>query len=470
MSLTRKTQLGFVLEDIENSAKTVTAADALPVRPVPNFTPNFGRFERNLAKDSLDAELGVSGLQSGTVNFVMDLQGSADLDASTPSPLSRPLQACGMREYVAKAVGYASFSAGTVTTMAESYTQATSNATGIVVGVFRGGDTIACLFPAPGSAALTTGQLITCATSGVTFTPTAVGDMFAYRPNSLKTSSIAITTIKGAGFAVGDEIEQDQGSGVFARGRVTEDLAVAGTLYFEPWLGSASFDDSADVNVTGTSGTDGGTPTGSASATQATTPSATIVWNNDGHGMTMRGARGNFSLQLTNGEIGQVTFDFTGVLNAPDDIAPFAFPGDGATPPRATGGSYRWGDDLEYLPYLQQMGYNLGNNVALRENMNDASGYAGTVIGSRAPTASANPEKVYEAIWPHLGNAYTQAAFRQRSQVGQVGNGNGNAFQIYATRLQSSASNPGDRVGERIVDETYACTGANDESLMIYVI
>jgi hypothetical protein len=138
-------------------------------------------------------------------------------------------------------------------------------------------------------------------------------------------------------------------------------------------------------------------PEGSGSATKL----LTIGFYEDGLYKQLADAMGNVRFVLTNGQRGRVEFTYTGVWTAPTDVAMLAtssLPTE--VPMRMLGSTTLIGGSTP--PPVQEVVIDLGNEVILREDTEDAAGYHSALIVNQDTRVTFNPEARKVADWnPH---------------------------------------------------------------------
>jgi len=114
------------------------------------------------------------------------------------------------------------------------------------------------------------------------------------------------------------------------------------------------------------------------------------VWE-DGRMKAIIGAMGDCSIEWTHGGRVFANWTFTGVWQAPTDVAmPATAPVTSVTTLKAAGATLTVGGAA--IGYVGSGRINLGNSVAMREDITSASGVIHAVIESRNPTVELDPE------------------------------------------------------------------------------
>ena len=164
----------------------------------------------------------------------------------------------------------------------------------------------------------------------------------------------------------------------------------------------------------------------------------TIGAYQDGVFKRIRGAMGTFVITLVAGKIARIQFTFTGIWDAPTDAAMLAPTYPTVSPLRFVSSQLAVGS---WNPKLSELSIDAGNQVALREDAGDASGFCSAVIGNRRTTGSMNPEASLVADNDNYGDWLG----RTEQALGlQLGSGV-NRVDIDAPKLQFTNTQEGDR-------------------------
>lgn len=467
--LSRKTTILFEKETLDSEAEALSAANLLPIRANPSFTPEFEGFDRPQARTTTTKPASAEGLKSGTAEFAIDLMGPASGTASDDPPFAKPLLCSGMMRWESKRVVISggALTGGSVIPSGTRYTSAGSSGGGVCLGDIVDGDPFCFLLPDTGDT-IAVSETFTFGAVSFTSTGGAVIDAKSWLPQTDPLSSINLASIAGGTIGDGVRIEQDQGSGVIARGvtQMKETLTASGGILYFVWDdSSASFDDSATVDLTDFPAVSG-TVTGSRAQDSEGNASGSLAVNVDGVQIKLKGWRGNPSFRLKNGEVGVIEFTGQGAgAEAPSDVASAGVAADGALPPAVIGGNYVIG--ATWQPCFGESVWSLNNEVSLRECPNDASGYHGSIISDRAPTIVVDPEMVKEAIFPMLGNLWDKTTFRVAFSIGS-GSAGGNNFVLQAKAAQAQSVGLGDRNGIATNDATLNLSGVSDDELVLH--
>jgi len=130
--------------------------------------------------------------------------------------------------------------------------------------------------------------------------------------------------------------------------------------------------------------------------------SMTLALYNDGVRYLISGARGNVSLKLDKGKPGMLHFVFTGADFTVTDLALLS-----------SGVSYETTKPQPFLTaaltidsyaaLLGSLEFNMNNEVALRDDVNQGSGHKSAVITGRRPSLSIDPEMITVATYDFFG-------------------------------------------------------------------
>jgi hypothetical protein len=130
--------------------------------------------------------------------------------------------------------------------------------------------------------------------------------------------------------------------------------------------------------------------------------SMTLALYNDGVRYLISGARGNVSLKLEKGKPGMLHFIFTGADFTVTDVALLS-----------SGVSYETTKPQPFLTatltidsyaaLLGSLEFNMNNETALRDDVNQGSGHKSAVITGRRPSLSIDPEMVTVATYDFFG-------------------------------------------------------------------
>lgn len=160
----------------------------------------------------------------------------------------------------------------------------------------------------------------------------------------------------------------------------------------------------------------------------------------DGTRFLAVGCMGTFTIELRNGEPGRVNFEFIGKYGGKTDTALIAPTYPTVDPPRFASATFTIGS---YTPLASTLSISSNNEVILRADATDATGYLSSYITGRSFGGSTDPEDQLIATFDAYGDflASTEAAL---SCI--VGSAN-NRITMAAPKLQFQQVNGGDRDG-----------------------
>lgn len=172
---------------------------------------------------------------------------------------------------------------------------------------------------------------------------------------------------------------------------------------------------------------------------------ATLALYEDGRLKVMRGAMGTFVVTFPSGRKPTIEWTFTGIWMPVTDVALVA-PTYVTTPP------LRFGDAAltigAYTPKVEQVTLDAGNEVILREDATDASGYSTAIITARRPIGTLNPEAEKVGTKDVYGEWLSRTEQALAIELG----GEDNYLAIEAPKLQFTNVQDGDR-NNLITDE-----------------
>jgi len=183
---------------------------------------------------------------------------------------------------------------------------------------------------------------------------------------------------------------------------------------------------------------------------------ATIgVWE-DGLYKSIRGAMGNPVFTMNSGKVVMAEFSFTGIwvdpvdADLPSPTYPLA-----TIPLRFASSSLQFGT---FNPRVEQLTFDLGNELHLREDSRDPSGYASAIITGRKAKGTLNPEAGKVADYPIYTN------FTGRTEVAMslsLSSADGSAA-FAMPKTQITKSQEGDRNKVQIDQLDYVCNRSSD--------
>lgn len=167
------------------------------------------------------------------------------------------------------------------------------------------------------------------------------------------------------------------------------------------------------------------------------------------------GAKGTMKVNLKAGEFGMIDFNFTGLYNAPTDVAlsgitPTWLP----TKPPIWTSSSSVVDAISHV--MQKFDLDLGNKIVKREDANSTDGVKGFINVDRESKCSIDPESVLEATHPIWADLATPT---KRTIIAKIGSVTGNKCWITVVAVSQDVSY-GDRGGMRTQAINYSIVKA----------
>lgn len=138
-------------------------------------------------------------------------------------------------------------------------------------------------------------------------------------------------------------------------------------------------------------------------------PTLTIGKYEDGVFRSIAGAKGDFTIEGTSGGIVYIDFDFLGTLQPESDVAMIAPTYPTVIPPRFAGSTFTIG---AYSPLISKFTIKAGNQLYLRPDSNNITGYHACAIADRKPMLTIDPEATLVATkdWQNLQFTSAQEA------------------------------------------------------------
>lgn len=181
----------------------------------------------------------------------------------------------------------------------------------------------------------------------------------------------------------------------------------------------------------------------------------TIGVYEDGLVKKIKGAVGTFVLNFSAGKPVRIDFVFTGCWVAPADATILAPTYETAIPPRFASSTLTI---ASYTPRISTMTIDAGNQIVLREDATEVSGYLAGCITDRKVGGTLDPETSLVATQDSWGQwiASTEQA------LSVVVGSSGNQVTIGAPKLQFLNVQEGDRDRLLIDDLAFQCNGSAD--------
>jgi hypothetical protein len=173
-------------------------------------------------------------------------------------------------------------------------------------------------------------------------------------------------------------------------------------------------------------------------------PSATVGMYMDGLLALMWGARGNVAFSMTAGGLCIAHFRFVGADFSITDVAMLSGVTYQSTKPQPFLGATF--SIAGYAAKIASLGFDLGNEIMLREDPSKSSGHASAVITSRAPKLTLDPEMVAVGTEDFFGDL---RAGNEGALSLVLGATAGNITTITAPKVQYTNLSPASRTGLR---------------------
>ena len=199
-------------------------------------------------------------------------------------------------------------------------------------------------------------------------------------------------------------------------------------------------------------------------AAGSSTKTLTIGVYEDGVFKVLKGCMGNAVFTFVSGQVVRVRWTFTGVWVAPTDVALIAPDYPSVAPLRFASATMTLGG---WTPKLQELTIDLGNEVVLREDAAQASGYISAVITSRRINGTMNPEAELVADNDTYGD---WLALTEDLMTINLGSAGGNTINILAPKFQVTNPQEGDRDNIQTDDLEWQAnrdTDAGDDEMTI---
>ncbi|PWC86050.1 hypothetical protein TSH100_13830 [Azospirillum sp. TSH100] len=183
-------------------------------------------------------------------------------------------------------------------------------------------------------------------------------------------------------------------------------------------------------------------------------PSLTFYFYQDGVLYKVVGARGNATLKLQSGNIGRISFTFTGMFVSKTDASvPTGLVYDATRPPVWKGGKALVN---RVASAMAAMSIEFGNQMTNPDNPNAAEGFDPSIITARNMTGSCDPLETL------IATRDSMAALRAGTQQiihASYGTAAGNRIGLTVPAAFYTNLQPGDRNGLLTNTHQFACTG-----------
>ena len=178
----------------------------------------------------------------------------------------------------------------------------------------------------------------------------------------------------------------------------------------------------------------------------------------------LTGAMGTFTLSAEAGQIATIQWTFTGVHNAPVAQATPTPSFTTVNPALVESCTFTIGSTPTSALLIQNIGFDIQNNVVPRADANSAKGFNSMYITGRNGQMTINPEQIPEATHPFWAD-FTGA--QRKAVTFNIGAVAGNKAEVSIPNAQTSGLSYSDRDGIRVYDVTMAATSTtgagNDE-------
>jgi hypothetical protein len=466
MALTRLQQLCLRQESSEGVYTDPFAATYAKYLAVdPQMTFEVETYQRDIARASFTPLAPLAGAVLGQCSFSLEAASTGTTITGVPN-FDVPLRACNFRRELVHRLTIGAIGGSGTFLHGETVSQASSGATGIVIGNTVNGETYLYISQANGlgTATFNAINLITGATSGATATPTAYNAdyAFGYWPISQPLHNLTFASAVTSGSIVAGDTIRGVTSGAIAIAAVdaTTALGTTQTLHVRRVLGTFQANESVTLNgsafatalinnaAQAFSSVDSAAPL----ATKIpVAPSISIGLCKDGVRESLYNCRGNVTISGNIGEPLIFAFTFSGIKNAVADAGNIS----GVTysdrlPPVLLGATMRVGDPgistvgAERTLCATSLSVEMGNDIQYRRCMNAATGIDGIYINGRNPTGSFDPELQPEADFDYMNNYFTTGNVRMQMDVGST---TADKFRIKLHNMAISSVGQGDRNG-----------------------
>ncbi len=191
--------------------------------------------------------------------------------------------------------------------------------------------------------------------------------------------------------------------------------------------------------------------------------SSTIYYYEDGTLYKLTGCRGAVSGAMETGSFGKLSFTFTGHIASKSDAALPSASYDSTLPAPLINVPFTIGG---YAAVINNLGFDLGNEVTTPANISAADGYSDIIITGRDVNGSFDPEATLIAEEDFLGDL--QASATNVLACGVIGSVAGNRYRIDMPAVSYRELSPGDRDSLRTYEVGYgASESTTDDEITI---
>ena len=194
--------------------------------------------------------------------------------------------------------------------------------------------------------------------------------------------------------------------------------------------------------------------------------SVTIHYNVDGVRHVVTGCRGNVALSAEVGSIPTLDFTFTGIYNAPTDVAlPSVTYGNQATPLIFKNGNTTSFQLLSFAAALQSLSFDIGNSIVYRELV---GGTKEVLLTDRAANGSVTIEAPLTGTKDYFAAALTDTTLGNLTVT--HGTAAGNICRFSSTKVDIGDVNYGEMDGVTMLEIPYTLvpSSANDELSIVF--
>jgi hypothetical protein len=459
---TSKKQLAIKAEDVASvipAGSMTSAANATLLLKNASLVPEIESLEQEFLRDGFTPSPNQVGAKTAVLDATFDLKGTSGGEVADGAPNFSPLlQAAMMVEEPLTILTIGAVSGTGPFIMGEIVTGTAG--TGRVLKECHNGET--SLYITPITGAITNGAL--SAPSGAVATSTNTNSVggFAWTPTSVVEQSMTVVAAVSPEPTAGDTF---RGVDTGAMGRVSEDLAAAGTtLKFLP-LNNIAFDNDEVLELLGPGAYDATYQTVGAASAQTYTKGHSLSCRlyEDGIATTAKGMRTNCSFSLAVNRPAEVQVTGRGALDAVGDVANIsAVSLDFTTAPvwnsavMTIGLPAKTTTDDDYAPCLEALTYDFGNELNDVFCASSATGLREVVTTGRSGTGTMDPEATPESVFPWVGK--WQDGTLANFDV-EVGTALGNKFILTWPALQTTGAPVTDKNGRMARSIAFRATG-----------